>query len=61
MAVVLRRGLPVDMPRGVRERHLLREEQQENTSELQKDALHHGFVIPSRVTYCDTATASVRR
>lgn len=36
---MLCRGLPVSMPRSMRERALLREKQQENTGELEKDAL----------------------
>jgi hypothetical protein len=39
-AVLLRRGLAVNVRRKMRERNLLREEQQEDTGQMQEEALH---------------------
>ncbi len=60
-AVMLRRMLLVSVPCRVRERALLGKQQQKNTNELQKSALHVRQGIAAARVYCATTTASVRR
>jgi hypothetical protein len=43
-AVLLCRGLPVNVRRKMRERDLLREQQQEDTGQMQEEALHDAYI-----------------